>query len=69
LGVASKAQKQPKTTERRPCTLSVATIRYLEKLALSGTHGSSVPDVMTSLIESGVRQAIKDGFVKMDEPS
>ena len=48
---------------RKTCTLSPRTIRYLEKLAEVGTHGSKVALVMTRLIEEGVRQAIRDGFI------
>lgn len=47
----------------------MATIRYLEKLSKGGTHGSSVPAVMTSLIEEGIRLAIKENFItKEDQP-
>jgi len=52
---------------RKNCTLAAATVRYLEKLKRRGTHGSSVPKVMTHLIEEGVRQAIRDGFIKQDD--
>lgn len=50
-------------TERRPITLAVATWQYLEQLSKLGTHGTSVPDVTKTLIEVGIRQAIKDGFL------
>jgi hypothetical protein len=49
---------------RKKCTLSLATLRYLEALAKKGTHGSSVPKVMTTLIEQGVRRAIREDFIK-----
>jgi hypothetical protein len=58
------APKPDKDTERKPCTLALVTIRYLEELAKKGTHGTSVPKVMTTLIEAGIRQAILDGFIK-----
>lgn len=51
-------------TDKKSCTLTVLTIRYLEKIAAVGTHGGTVAAVMTRLIEEGVRQAIRDGFVK-----
>lgn len=54
-------------TERRKCTLSKATIRYLEKLSKRGTHGTSVSKVMSSLIEEGIRQAIKDKFITQED--
>jgi hypothetical protein len=45
------------------CTLSFATVRYLLALSKKGTHGPSIPRVMAALIEEGVRNAIKDGFL------
>ena len=45
-------------------TLAVATWEYLEQLSKLGTHGTSVPDVAKTLIEDGIRQAIKDGFLR-----
>jgi hypothetical protein len=50
-------------TDRRPITLAVATWEYLDQLSKLGTHGTSVPDVAKTLIEEGIRQAIKDGFL------
>ena len=54
-------------TERRPITLSQKTWEYLEELSKRGTHGTSVPDVAKSLIEEGVRQAVRDGFLKLKD--
>ena len=51
-------------TDRRPITLAVATWAFLDQLSKLGTHGTSVPDVAKALIEEGIRQAIKDGFLK-----
>jgi hypothetical protein len=51
-------------TDRRPITLAVATWNYLDQLSKLGTHGTSVPDVAKTLIEEGIRLAIKDGFLK-----
>jgi hypothetical protein len=56
-------------TERRPITLAVATWEYLDQLSKLGTHGTSVPDVAKTLIEDGIRQAIKDGFLKQRPPA
>jgi len=53
-------------TERKPITLAVATWDYLEQLSRLGTHGTSVPDVAKTLIEEGIRQAIKDGFLRFN---
>jgi hypothetical protein len=43
------------------------TVRYLEALKKKGTHGSDVAGVMTRLIEEGVRQAIREGFIQQME--
>ncbi len=51
-------------TDRRPITLALATWEYLDQLSKLGTHGTSVPDAAKTLIEEGIRQAIKDGFLK-----
>ena len=56
-------------TDRRPITLAVATWVYLDQLSKLGTHGTSVPDVAKTLIEEGIRQAIKDGFLKQRHPA
>ena len=50
-------------TDRKSCTLAVETIAYLEQLSGKGTHGKGVSKVMTTLIEQGVRQAIREGFI------
>jgi len=62
--MAAKEKPEP-GNERKPCTLSVETIRYLEALAKKGTHGRDVPKVMTTLIEQGIRQAIHEGYIKL----
>lgn len=51
-------------TDRRPITLAVATWEFLDQLSKLGTHGTSIPDVAKTLIEEGVRLAIKDGFIR-----
>ena len=61
LGVVLSAMAD---TDRRPITLAVATWEFLDQLSKLGTHGTSVPDVAKTLIEEGIRQAIKDGFLK-----
>jgi hypothetical protein len=61
LGMVSSVMAD---TDRRPVTLAVATWEFLDQLSKLGTHGTSVPDVAKTLIEEGIRQAIKDGFLK-----
>ncbi len=52
-------------TDRVPITLALSTIAYLEKLVRQGTHGTSVPGVARTLIEEGIRLAIKDGLLSI----
>jgi hypothetical protein len=52
-------------TDRIPVTLALSTITFLEKLVKQGTHGTSVPDVARTLIEEGIRNAIKDGLLSI----
>ena len=52
-------------TDRIPVTLALATIGYLEKLVKQGPHGTSVPGVCRTLIEEGIRLAIKDGLLSI----
>ena len=56
-------------TDRRPITLAVATWDYLDQLSKLGTHGTCVPDVAKTLIEDGIRQAIKEDFLKLKAPA
>jgi hypothetical protein len=57
--------EEPEPSERIPCTLTAQTVRYLEKLARAGTHGSrKVSGVMTFLINQGIQDAIGKGIIK-----
>lgn len=51
-------------TVRKNVTLSTATICYLEDLAKAGTHGSDVVAIIRTMVEEGVRNAIRDGFIE-----
>lgn len=51
-------------TRRLPVTLASGTLDYLAKLVPQGTHGTSIPDVAKTLIEEGVRRAIRDGILQ-----
>ena len=55
-------------TDRIPITLALSTIAYLERLVRQGTHGTSVPGVARTLIEEGIRNAIKDGLLSVRDP-
>jgi hypothetical protein len=58
------AQGKSKTI-RKNVTFSERTIGYLETLASKGTHGSDVPAVIRTMVEEGVRSAIRDGFLEV----
>lgn len=49
---------------RKTCTLSGITYKRLEQLAVTGLWGTRPTQVMTALIEAGIRNAIKDGLLK-----
>lgn len=48
---------------RKHVTFATATIRYVEDLVKTGTHGSDVTAVIRSLVEQGVRHAIRDKLI------
>jgi hypothetical protein len=57
----------PKTTDRLQVVLSLKTIAFLDILSGKGTHGSAIPDVARTLIEQGIRHAIRQEFLSKDE--
>lgn len=54
-------------TQRKTITFAVGTVEYLEQLASKGTHGNDVTNVIRTLVEEGIRSAIKEGFIPMRE--
>ena len=54
-------------TERLQVSLALKTHAFLSKLVEKGTHGTSIPDVARTLIEQGIRQVIKDGFLTAED--
>ena len=56
-----------KDTEVIGVTFSHVALRRVDALCDKGTHGTSRTEVIRSLVEEGIRQAIKDGFIKLDE--
>ena len=54
-------------SRRRYCTLADITIARLNRLKAKGTHGRSVPTIMTNMIEKGIREAIDDGYLGLDD--
>lgn len=60
------AKAQPETY-RMQLVVALKTYGYLELLAKKGTHGTNANDVAKSLIEQGIGQSIKDGFLTADD--
>jgi hypothetical protein len=54
-------------SQRFETLLSLETHHYLKELARRGTHGTSAPAVGRTLIEQGVRAAIRQGFIKIKD--
>jgi len=54
-------------TQRLQVSLSLKTHAFLAVLAEKGTHGTSVPDVARTLIEQGIRRAIREEFLDADD--
>jgi hypothetical protein len=59
-----KAEGKAEPPKRKGVTVGEGTMFYLERLVKVGTHGDSVVDVMRSLIEEGVRNAIESGLIE-----
>lgn len=64
-----KAEGKIDKPKRKGVTVPEGTMFYLERLVKVGTHGDSVVDVMRSLIEEGVRNAIQSGLIQKREIS
>jgi hypothetical protein len=47
--------------------LGLKTHAFLEVLARKRTHGTNATDVAKSLIEQGIRDAIKEGFLTAED--
>ena len=53
---------------RKHVTFATATIDYVKDIVKTGTHGSDVTSVIRSLVEQGVRHAIRDGLIERRGP-
>ena len=59
-----KAEGKADKPKRKGVTVPEGTMFYLEQIVKLGTHGDSIVDVMRSLIEEGVRNAIQSGLIE-----
>lgn len=62
----AKAKGQAKTDIQK-VTFSNATLRFLDVLSTRGTHGAKVNDVIRTLVEEGIRRAIADNILKVED--
>jgi hypothetical protein len=65
--MADESDEKAPETAKKSCTLSVLTLRRLERLARRATHGPTASAVMTHFIESGVREAIERGYIRLED--
>jgi hypothetical protein len=63
--VADKEKEPPGI--RFQTTLSVEMTNWLKALARARVYGRTEPAVGRALIEAGIRQAIKDGFITKED--
>lgn len=66
LAGMGQAKGKAATTVQK-VTFSSTTLRFLEALSGRGTHGSSVNDVIRTLVEAGIRQAIADTIIAVSD--
>lgn len=52
---------------RRACTLQPVTLQRLQRMKKTKLWGGTVSKVMTSLIEEGIRNALRDELLKPDD--
>jgi hypothetical protein len=64
--MADESDEKAETT-KKSCTLSVLTLRRLERLARRATHGPTASAVMTHFIEMGLREAIERGYIRLED--
>lgn len=50
---------------RKNVTFSEATLRYLDDIVKTGTHGPDATAVIRSLVEQGVRDAIDKKLIRV----
>ncbi|MGH6956119.1 MAG: hypothetical protein ACREEW_05585 [Caulobacteraceae bacterium] len=48
-------------------TFSLLTLQRLDRLVAKGSHGGGRQEVIRHLVERGVREAMKDGFIPMED--
>jgi hypothetical protein len=60
-------QNMAKNTDRLQVMLSLRTHAFLARLGAKGTHGTDSTDAAKTLIEQGIRRAIREGFLDKDD--
>lgn len=54
-------------TDVQKVTFSKSTLRFLETLSARGTHGAKMNDVIRTLVEEGIRRAIADRILSVED--
>jgi hypothetical protein len=54
-------------TEVQKVTFSSNTLKFLDALCSRGTHGAKVNDVIRTLVEEGIRKAIADRILSVED--
>lgn len=65
--MADESEDKGVETIRKTCTLAVASVRRLERLAKRATHGPNAAAIMANFIEAGLRDAIERGYIKLED--
>ena len=63
----AKRQEEDEDGARKYVTLDPLTLARLEKLAAGGWFGPTVPRVMRTLIENGIRDAREKRYLREDD--
>jgi hypothetical protein len=56
-----------KDTDRLQVTLALKTLAFLEILGSKGTHGEGDKAAARTLIEQGIRRALREGFLTEED--
>jgi len=64
---SDQAKRTKKETVVVGITFSGQVLKRLDALCQKGSHGTTRTEVVRSFVEDGIRQAMKDRFIPMDD--
>lgn len=64
---SDQAKRTKKETDVVGVTFSGIVLKRLDALCQKGSHGTTRTEVVRSFVEESIRQAMKDGFISMDD--